>query len=341
MQSYSRKQYLRLIGTMIVLALLVGACVAPVATVPSPAAGVEQAGAAAESSGAESSDTESSDAETVTITHPQGETTVTKNPATVVVFDYSALDTLDQLGVPVVAVPKETLPPFLEKYRGDEYENAGTLFEPDYELVNQLQPDLIIAGGRSAGVYADLAKIAPTIDVTVDQTNFLESFKANVTNLGIIFGKEAEVAERLAAIDASIAEVQEAAAASGENALIVMTSGGQVTAYGPGSRFGIIHDLLGIAPVVEDIEAATHGDAISFEFILEHDPDILFILDRDSAIGQGTEAAEVVMDNELVHQTQAWANDRLVYLDSANWYLASYGLGTFAAMVGEIQAALE
>src|SRR5690606_18918229 len=168
-----------------------------------------------------------------------------------------------------------------------------------------------------------------------------ESFKASATNLGIIFDKEAEVAGRLAAIEASIAQVQEAARASGQNALIVMTSGGKVTAYGPGSRFGVIHDLLGVAPAVEDIEAATHGDAISFEFILEHDPDILFVIDRDSAIGQGTEAAEVVMDNELVHQTQAWTNDKLVYLDSVNWYLASYGLGTFAAMVNVIQAALE
>ncbi len=327
-QNQSSKQNVRLIGLLIALTLLVSACVAPVAPAPASAA-------------SEPAATENGDADTVTITHPQGETPVTKNPETVVVFDYSALDTLDQLGVPVAALPKQSLPPFLEKYGDEAYENAGTLFEPDYELVNRLQPDLIIVGGRSAAVYEDLAKIAPTIDVTVDQTNVLESLKANITNLGIIFDKEAEVAERLAAIEESIAQLQEAAAASEQNALIVMTSGGQVTAYGPGSRFGIIHDLFGVAPVVEDIEAATHGDAISFEFILEYDPDILFIIDRDSAIGQGTEAAEVVMDNELIHQTKAWANDSLVYLDPATWYLANSGLGTFAAMVDEIRAAFE
>ncbi len=331
MQKYVVKQPIAIAGLLVMLSLLLSACAVPVSSASMQTAETEPGSAA----------TASDTGDTVTITHAQGETTVTKNPETVVVFDYSALDTLDQLGVPVAAVPQETLPPFLEKYRGDAYENAGTLFEPDYELVNQLRPDLIIVGGRSAGVYADLAEIAPTIDVTVDQANFLESFKASATNLGIIFDKETEVAERLAAIESSIEQVQEAASASGQNALIVMTSGGKVTAYGPGSRFGVIHDLLGVAPVVEDIEAATHGDAISFEFILEHDPDILFVIDRDSAIGQGTEAAEVVMDNELVHQTQAWANDKLVYLDPANWYLVSNGLGSFAAMVDEIQAALE
>jgi iron complex transport system substrate-binding protein len=289
------------------------------------------------------SDSAAANAETVTITHAQGETEVPLNPATVVLFDLSALDTLDQLGVPVAAVPQSSvIPGFLEKYAGEEYANAGTLFEPDYEAVNALEPDLIIVGGRSAAVYADLAEIAPTIDVTVDQANLVESFKAQTTSLGTIFGKAAEVEAALAEIDASIARVQELAAASDATSLIVMTTGGDVTAYGPGSRFGIIHDLLGVTPVVEDIEAATHGDAISFEFILEHDPDLLFVIDRDTAIAaEDAVAAQQVLDNELMHETSAWTNDNIVYLDGAAWYLASTGLGSFATMVGEVEAALQ
>lgn len=281
--------------------------------------------------------------ETVTITHAQGETEVPLHPTTVVAFDLSALNTLDILGVPVAAVPQSSIiPPFLQQYAGAEYANIGTLFEPDYEAVNALAPDLIIVGGRSSGVYADLAAIAPTIDLTVDQENLVESFKAHTTSLGTIFGKAAEVKAALAAIDASIAHVQELAAASAETALIVLTTGGNVNAYGPGSRFGIIHDLLGIKPVVEDIEAATHGDAISFEFILEHDPDILFVIDRDTAIAaEEAVAAQQVLDNELMHETKAWTNDNIVYLDGAKWYLASTGLGTFADMISEIASALE
>lgn len=326
-----KMQHAAMIGLLLVLALTVGACIAPVSSTPAQSGGTEAASDA----------TAAGSGENITVTHPLGESVVPKNPQRVVVFDYSALDTLDQLGVPVIAVPQETLPPFLSKYRGDEYANAGTLFEPDYELINSLKPDLIITGDRTAAVYPELDEIAPTVSVSVDMNNYLESIKAQMTNLGAIFGKEAEVAERLADIDASVAEVKELAAANGRNALIVMTSGGEVTAFGPGSRFGIIHTLLGVPPVVEDIEAATHGDAISFEFILEHNPDILFVIDRDSAIGQGTEGAKAVMDNELIQQTKAFANDRIVYLDPATWYLASSGLGSFPAMVEEVRAAVE
>lgn len=278
--------------------------------------------------------------EQITITHIHGETTLTRNPQKVVVFDYSALDTLDQLGVPVAAVPQANVPPFLSKYAGAEYTNAGTLFEPDYEKVNELKPDLIIVGGRSSAVYPELAKIAPTIDVTVDQTQLVESFKHNVINLATIFGKENEATSRLAAIDEAISRVKSKAATSNANALIVLTTGGKVSAYGPGSRFGIIHDVLGVTPAVADVQAETHGDAISFEFIRDKNPDILYVVDRDSATGEGTASAEQVLDNELVKATNASQNGKMVYLDPTMWYLANAGLGTMAAMIAEVEASL-
>lgn len=344
MQKVHVKQNTLFVVLAVVMALLLAACAVPAAQTPgNGSAAVEEVAAAEEGATDTEGAAEESTAETVVVTHPQGETTVAKNPQTVVVFEYSALDTLDQLGVEVAGVPQSSVaPPFLSKYAdSDAYANVGTLFEPDYEKVNDLQPDLIIIGGRSSATYPELSKIAPTIDVSVNQANFVEDFKRNMTNLGIIFDKEEEIASALAAIDESIARVQEKAAASDEKALIVMTTGGEVTAYGPGSRFGIIHDLLGIAPVVEDIEAATHGDAISFEFILEYDPDILFVIDRDTATGSATESAQQIMDNELMWETKAWTDDKITYLDPAVWYLANSGLSTVATMISEVEAALE
>lgn len=313
----------------LLFALLLAACgVAPAAVAPTAA----PAAAPAASSGGE-----------VTVSHPQGETTVALNPQRVVVFDYSALDTLDQLGIPVIGVPQATLPPSLEKYRAEDYANVGTLFEPDYELVNSLKPDLIIAGGRSAAVYPELSEIAPTIDVTVDNANFVESFKAANLMLGKIFGKEAEVEQRLTAIDESIASLRAAAEASGKAGLILLTTGGKVNAYGPGSRFGLIHDLLGVKPATDAdaISAATHGDAISFEFIQETNPDILFVIDRDASIGEDGQAAAQILDNELVATTKAWSSGQVFYLDGGTWYLAPNGLGSFTAMIAEVAAAFE
>ncbi|MEM7034890.1 MAG: ABC transporter substrate-binding protein, partial [Chloroflexota bacterium] len=280
--------------------------------------------------------------EMVTVTHPQGETTVVKNPQTVVVFNYSALDTLDQLDIPVTGVIQGPLmPPNLEKYNGEDYVAVGGMREPDFEKVNELNPDLIIVGLRTARLYEEMSKIAPTLDVTVDWTNKHETFKNYMTNIGIIFDKEAEVAERLAAIDQRISDVRAKAEASGATALIVLSSGGEVSGYGPGSRFGLIHDMLGVAHTTDTMVAETHGDAISFEFILEQNPDILYVVDRDAAIGAEGEAAAQVMDNELVESTTAGANDNIVYLDPVNWYLVDAGLSAFEAMIDEVESGLE
>lgn len=278
----------------------------------------------------------------VVIEHYQGETTVPVKPETVVVFDLGVLDTLTELGIDVAGVPAlelTDLPERFERYNGDAYAKVGSLFEPDYEAVNALEPDLIIVGGRSSEVYPDLSELAPTIDLTVWGEGHVDQAKTMIRTLGPIFDVEDEIEARLAALDAAI-ERTTARAADAGTGLAVMTSAGEVSAYGPGSRFGLVHDEFGLPPVAEDLEAATHGDAISFEFILEADPAHLFVLDRDSAVGEDGAAAAQVLDNELVRQTTAWQNDDVHYLDAVAWYLAPNGLGSLETMVAEVEAAL-
>src|SRR5690625_3048287 len=102
---------------------------------------------------------ETKEAATVTITHELGETDVDKNPKKVVVFDFGALDTLDELGVDVIGVPQMNIPPYLEKYESDEYENVGSLKEPDFEKIAEIDPDLILISGRQADLYDQLSEL--------------------------------------------------------------------------------------------------------------------------------------------------------------------------------------
>ncbi|MCZ4369735.1 hypothetical protein O3Q50_09670 [Enterococcus lactis] len=44
---------------------------------------------------------------------------------------------------------------------------------------------------------------------------------------------------------------------------------GQLSAYGSGSRFGFIHDLFGFEQTDDQIEASTHGQSVSYEYVLE------------------------------------------------------------------------
>jgi len=273
-----------------------------------------------------------------TVKHAQGETSLTGVPAKVLTFDLATLDNLDALGVPVAGVPTITYPDYLSRYAGTDVEKIGTLFEPNYEIVNAAGPDLIVVAGRSAAKYPDLARIAPTIDLSVNAKDFFASAKANLETLGAVFGKPAEATALIGTLDAAVAEARAAAPDAGK-ALILMVSGGKVTAYGTGSRFGWLHSELGLVPAVENVDEATHGDAISFEYILEANPDLLIVVDRDVATTGGAkpgQAAREVLNNELVAQTSAWKNGDVVYLEPSRAYIVGGGIQALTDLVNQV-----
>ncbi|HEV7317781.1 MAG TPA: siderophore ABC transporter substrate-binding protein [Ensifer sp.] len=278
-------------------------------------------------------------AETLTIEHSSGTTEVEKNPKTVLVYDFGMLETLDMLGIPVSGVPGSAIPPSLEKYKADTYPKIGTLFEPDFEAINAAEPNLVIVGGRSQAKYAEVAKLAPTIDLTSDDKDLIGSIKKNATILGQIFGKEEEIKANIAKLDASIEALRGLAADKGTG-LILLTTGGKISAYGSGSRFGTLHDVFGIKPADPELQVATHGQAISYEYILETNPDWIFVVDRDAAIGQQAQPAAALLDNELVRQTKAWKDGHVVYLDSAKLYLTASGLKSQQDIVDQLTQAL-
>lgn len=288
----------------------------------------------------ESGKSEETKDETLTITHELGETKVKKNPEKVVVFDFGVLDSLKELGVEVAALPKMAIPPYLSEFEDDKYENVGSLKEPDFEKLSEIQPDLIIISTRQAEMYDQFMEIGPTIYLGIDYENYVDSFNNNMKTLGQIFDKEDEVEKKLAEIDDAIQAVNEKASASGKKALIVLANEGKVSAYGPKSRFGFVHDVLGVEPVDENIEASTHGQSISFEYIVEKDPDILYVIDRGAAIGQGEQPAKEVIENDLVKNTKAYKEGNIVYLDPSYWYLSGGGFISMKEMIAEVEKVL-
>lgn len=278
---------------------------------------------------------------TTQVKHARGETAVPANPAKTIVLDLAVLDTMHTLGVDPAGVPSAAkLPPHLSQYADKRYLKAGTMFEPNYEVIHAAAPQVIFVAGRSAPKYDELSKIAPTVDLTVNAKDLVGSVKRNTETLAAIYGKQAEAREKLAALDASITSLKDKAANAG-TALIVLTTGGKMSAYGPGSRFGVIHDAFGVKPAAADLNVSNHGQAISFEFIAQTDPDWLFVIDRDAAIGREGVSAQRMLDNELVRPTKAWKNQRVVYLNGFNWYLlGSAGLTAMQQNVDQIAAAL-
>ncbi|MCP3029388.1 siderophore ABC transporter substrate-binding protein [Halobacillus sp. A5] len=277
--------------------------------------------------------------EKVAVKHELGETEVPANPENVVVFDFGIVDSLDELGVDIQGVAKDSLPDYLSHYNGENYENIGGLKEPDFEAISQMDPDVIIISGRQSSVYDELSEIAPTIYLGVDTTKYMDSFQENMNTLGEIFEKEEEVDKQLADIETNIEETHDKASSMEDQGLITLANDGKISAYGEGSRFGLIHDVLGVNPVDNSIESSTHGQSVSFEYISEKDPDYLFVVDRGAVVG-GESSAEKVMENELVKKTTAYEKDHIIYLDPQYWYLSGGGLQSVNAMVKEIQESL-
>ncbi|WP_288349536.1 siderophore ABC transporter substrate-binding protein [uncultured Thalassospira sp.] len=263
------------------------------------------------------------DGAVVTVAHAQGETDVPLKPRTVLTFDLSALDTLNVLEEPVEGIPEIALPEILAQF--GELPKIGSMFEPDFEAINAMEPDLIIISGRAAPKFAELSAMAPTIDLTVRQDHFLADVFRNIRVLGTIFDKPEKATAEIEGLKESMASLQALSAKVG-NGLLIMTNGARMSTYGPNSRFGILFNEFGVVPADENIKAGNHGQPVSFEYILETDPDWLFVIDRDSAIGQSGAAAEALLDNDLIHQTSAWKKDQIVYLDSASWYLVNAGI---------------
>ncbi|RZS35313.1 iron complex transport system substrate-binding protein [Corticibacter populi] len=260
-------------------------------------------------------------AATKVIEHAKGRAEVPLHPQRVVVFDLATLDTLSALGVDAIkGVPAFKMPEHLKQYESADFTKVGSLFEPDYEAIRALRPDVIFIGRRSEARYADLEKLAPTVDMAIDEDHPVQSIFANVRMLGELFGKQQRAEELVAETEASIAELKKVTPDAGK-ALLLLVSGGRINSYGPGSRMGMVFDVFGVQPAQAAGSHERHGQSVSFEYILQANPDWLLVLDRDSAIGREGEAARQLLDNALVNATNAAKKRQIVYLNAMNWYV--------------------
>lgn len=274
--------------------------------------------------------------ETVEITHKLGVSEVVKNPARIVVLDIGALETLHELGVKPVAIPKKYMPEYLAEVRDDgSIGDAGSVIEPDFEAINSYDPDLILMSTRQERFYDELNQIAPSVFIGTDTKDFLNSFIENTKLLGRIVGKEELAEEKLSVLEEKINTAQEKFKNDPNKALFLIYNNGRFSAYGKSSRFGFIHDVLLIKPVIETTEASVHGQKVSNELIAESNPDYLFIVDRNAAV-LGKEANRSEIENKLIQQTNAYKNNKIFYLNPNVWFISGGGLTSVDLMVDDI-----
>ena len=286
--------------------------------------------------------------ETITITSLNAEREpveleVPYDPQRIAILDMPSLDILDRLGLGdrVVGSATTTLA-YLQAYvPGDTIANLGTIKEADLEAVMACEPDVIFIGGRLSASYDALSEIAPVVFLSTDtEIGVVESVRNNATTIASMFGLEAQVDELMAGFDARIEAL--AAFAEGKNAIVGLCTSGSFNILGSDGRCSIISVEIGFDNLGDGDVTATHGNESSFELVVELDPDYMFVLDRDAAIGtDGAQLAKEIVENELVMDTDVYKDGHIVYLENPTvWYTAEGGITALDIMLNDLEGAL-
>jgi iron complex transport system substrate-binding protein len=269
--------------------------------------------------------------------HAQGSLALAETPQRVVSYELAHLDTLNTLGIPVAGVPKSVYSGALSKY--SQATVVGTLFEPDYDQLKGVKPDLIIAGGRSAS----------------DPSRFLESVKTSSLAIGRAWGKEAQAQAALDDIQKNVDTLHDLN--RGKKGALLFVVRDNVIAHAPGERFGYVHELTGLAPVLPpkqaaapaarpepgspEAQAAAAERAKAVQAVAEADPDWLIVLDR-GAINDGEKtAANTLAKHPQISQTAAFREGRVYYVDPNGWYVIGAGLTNLKTITGQMITAMK
>ena len=284
----------------------------------------------------------------VTVTHRSGTTDVPFNPQNIAVFDMAILDSLATLGLSerVIGMPQNAIVYLVSEFQDADVANFGTLHDPNMEMMARYDIDLIIISGRARPYFDELSELAPTIDLGLDIADMAGSFLSNHRALGEIFGIEEAVEANLSDI---LALFDEATALSAqledEKALIIMYNDGDFQAFGPGGRFGIIHDVFGVPYVDGGVglnaegNHVNHGMTVNNEYIYAVDPAIIFVIDRNYTLsGSDPALHQSGFGNAIIDLTTAGRNRHIFDLNPEVYYIAPGGL---QSMRGQVQGVID
>lgn len=288
--------------------------------------------------------------ETVTITafnanNELAEQVVPYDPQRIAILDMASLDILNALGLAdrVVGSASTSLDYLKDIVNNENVENLGSIKEADLEAVMACEPDIIFIGGRLSRSYDALSEIAPVVFLATDsELGVVESTRQNAMTIASIFGMEDKVEGMMAEFAGRIETLK--TFAEGKNAIVALVTSGGFNVLGNDGRCSIIGREVGFENIGVDanIDTSTHGNEASFEFVVEKNPDYIFVMDRDAAINtEGAQLAQEIVENELVMDTDAYKNGQIIYLaHPAVWYTAEGGVTALDLMLQDLETEL-
>ncbi len=263
------------------------------------------------------------------------------DPQRIIALNWQTVDFLDSIGKgdQIVGMIKSgSYPQHLKKYMDDDsIVNVGGMKDVDMEAVMSLEPDAIFSSDRTKAQYDEFSRIAPTFSAFVDyKAGFMEGYKQLAQTHGQIFDAEGEVQDIIKNYEERISKIAEAA--EGKTALLGIFAGGLNT-LGNEGRASIIVNEMGFENLAGG-EDVNHGNISSYESWLKLNPDWMFVLDKDTAVGTEAVSAkeQLEVNNPVIAETSAFKNGQIVYLEpGAAWYIADGGIQSLDMMISCIE----
>lgn len=311
-------------------ALALGACSSPAAA---PSAAPTTAAAAT----------------SVSVTDNKGTHTVPVPPKSVVALDNRTFQTLYDWDVKLTGAPRALMPDTVGYAKDQSIPDIGTHGEPKLELIVAAEPDLIINGQRFSGKFDEIAALTPdAVQLLLDPREgqpFADELKRQTTELGKVFGKDAEAKKLADDFDASIKAVKDAYKPE-QTVVGVITSGGKIGYSAPsvGRTLGPLFDIFGLTPAIKIEGASTdhQGDDINEEAIRDANPDWILVMDRDAAISADDPAfvpgARVLQDSVLLKDVTAITKGQVVYMPTDTYI--NEGIQTYTKFFNDMAKAM-
>lgn len=250
--------------------------------------------------------TTESDGFPVAIAAANGEVTVEERPERIVSLSATATEILFAIGAGDQVVAVDETSDYPEEVPTTDLSG----YEPNIEAIAEYEPDLVVVSDDLGDVIAGLVAIDVTvIHQPVAQT--LDDTYAQIEQLGAATGHIAEAAEVLGdmqtGIDEILASIEAPPGASFyhelDNFFFSVTSG---------TFIGLVYSMAGLVNIADEAEGAGTGyPQLSAEYIIDTDPDLIFLADTKCC----GESPATVATRPGWDQITAVSNDSVIALD--------------------------
>ncbi len=210
----------------------------------------------------------------VTVTHDLGEVTFDEQPTSIVSLSATATEMLFAMGAGDQVVAVDSFSNFPAEAPTDEDLSA---FEPSAEAILGFEPDLVITAYDANDLVASLTAVEVPV-LVFGSASDLDTAYAQWAAIGEATGHAEEAAGEVAEIQRALSELADPAA----GAELTYYHELDATLYSAtGSTFiGEIYGLFGLTNIADaaDADGAAFGyPQLSAEYIVEQDPDLVFL----------------------------------------------------------------